>query len=273
MRTARKPTSQTPCHHWRLRRYVSQRASAKGLVKNTAVVPVAKLERDFYNWEQRHKQILELIKKKKKADLVFFGDSITHMFGGIPKSRISRGRKIWDRYYGHRNAINMGFGWDRTQNVLWRLANGELEGVAPKVAVVLIGTNNLTGTRNARQNSPAEIVEGVDAVCKAIHKKAPKCKIILLSVLPRSPARFVKPIQEINKLLTPLDKEKYITFLNVYAQFVDKNGLPRKELMADGVHPNAAGYQVWAETMEPVLSKLLNDKAVIPDKKEAAAGK
>jgi lysophospholipase L1-like esterase len=249
------------------------RASQSGeMSANTAVIAVQKLESDFYDWHQRHKEVVELI-SKKQVDLIFIGDSITHMFGGLPKSQIARGSRTWETYYGHRNAINMGFGWDRTQNVLWRLENGELEGITPKVAVLLIGTNNRTGTKNARQNTPAEIVEGVSAICTTIHKKAPKCKILLLGVLPRSPRHFVKPIEAINKRLAPLDKEDYITFLNMRDQFGDEEGLPKKELMHDGVHPNAAGYHVWAKTMEPVVSKLLNDEAVMPNTLDAGDGK
>lgn len=247
-------------------------AQVKGSPENTAIIPVQKLENDFYDWHDRHKQVVDLI-TKKPVDVIFIGDSITHMFGGVPKSRIARGSKTWERYYGHRNAINMGFGWDRTQNVLWRLANGELEGIAPKVAVILIGTNNRTGTGNARQNTPEEIAQGVGAICKLIHKKAPNCKILLLAVLPRSPDRFVKPIKEINQLLSTLDKEEYISFLDMRDQFADDKGLPRKELMQDTVHPNADGYQVWAATMEPVLSKLMSDQAVVPGKAAAVEGK
>lgn len=247
-------------------------AQVKDSPDNTAIIPVQKLENDFYDWHERHKQVVDLI-AKKPVDMIFIGDSITHMFGGIPKSQIARGSKTWERYYGHRNAINMGFGWDRTQNVLWRLANGELKGIAPKVAVILIGTNNLTGTGNARQNSPDEIAQGVRAICNLIHKKSPECKIVLIGVLPRSPNHFVKRIEEINQLLSPLDKEGHISLLNMWEQFADGEGLPKKELMKDSVHPNEAGYQVWAETMEPVLSKLLNDQRVMPRKAGAVEGK
>ncbi len=239
---------------------------------NSALMPRPKLERDFYDWDKRHKEVKALI-KKQKVDLVFIGDSITHMFGGLPKSRRKRGSRIWNKYYGHRNVVNMGFGWDRTQNVLWRLDNGEFEGITPKVAVVMIGTNNLTGTKNAVKNTPAEIAEGIVAICKTIHKKVPGCKILLLGVLPRSPNHFVNPIKEINKHIAPLDKEDYITFLNMYDQFADKDGLPKQELMRDSVHPNTTGYSVWAKTMEPVLSKLLNDKAVMPNKANVGDGK
>ena len=235
---------------------------AKAEPSNSALIPKPKLENDFYDWYERHENIKGII-KNQRVDLVFFGDSITHMFGGVPKSKIARGSKIWDKYYGHRNTINMGFGWDRTQNVLWRIENGELEEITPKVAVIMIGTNNQGGTKNANKNTPPEIAEGVAAICKAIHKKTSKCEILLLGVLPRSPKSYVKPIQEINKLIAPLDKEDYITFLNMYDQFADEDGLPKKKLMHDSVHPNATGYNVWAKTMEPVLNKLLNDKAVM----------
>ena len=251
---------------------LSQKTQSKQGPDNTAIIPVQKIERDFYDWHQRHKEIVELI-KVTPPDLIFIGDSITHMFGGLPKSTITRGGSVWKRYYGHRNAINMGFGWDRTQNVLWRLQNGELEGIAPKVAVILIGTNNHTGTKNARQNTPAEIAEGVTAICKTIHDKTPKCKILLLGILPRSPKRCVALIQETNKLLSPLGKEDYITFLDMSDQFEDKNGLPKKELMKDAVHPNEAGYRVWAQTMEPVLCRLMGDDPVKPDNQEPADGK
>jgi len=229
---------------------------AQTAVTNTAVIPVPKLEHDFYDWYQRDAQVKELI-KQQPVDLVFIGDSITHMFGGLPAAPVHRGQAVWDRYYGTRNAVNLGFGWDRTQNVLWRLANGEFDGLHPKVVVLLIGTNNRTGTKNARENTPGEIAEGIEAICKAVHARAPASKIILLSVLPRSPARFVEPIREINRSAAKLESLGYVTFLDLWPAFADPTGLPKKELMADTVHPNEKGYQVWAETMEPVLVKLL----------------
>jgi len=224
---------------------------------NNAVVPVPKLEKDFYNWYLRHEKVKSQI-KKQPVDVVFIGDSITHMFGGLPKSEIINGGETWDKYYGNLNVVNMGFGWDRTQNVLWRLNNGEFEGINPKVAVLLIGTNNLAGTKNARANTPAEIAAGIEAICETIHSKAPECKIILLGVLPRSPEKFVKSIRQINKLISELDNKDYITFVNFGSKISDKKGLPIKDYMLDdGVHPNEKGYQVWAESIDPILKKLL----------------
>ncbi len=228
--------------------------------ENTAIIPVPKLENDFYDWYQRHEQVKEQI-GKQSVDLVFIGDSITHMFGGTPRSDIVHGGAVWDKYYRGLNAVNMGFGWDRTQNVLWRLENGEFEGIQPKVAVLLIGTNNLTGTENARENSPAEIAEGIEAICETIHAKAPECRILLLGVLPRSPVKFVRPIRDINRRIARLDDKDYITFLNFGGKIAAPNGLPRKEFMfEDGVHPNEKGYRIWAESMDATLKKLLSGK-------------
>ncbi len=233
-------------------------AQARAVSVNTAVIPVPKLENDFYDWYERHEQVKELI-RKQPVDLVFIGDSITHMFGGEPRSTIVHGGPVWDARYGGLNVVNMGFGWDRTQNVLWRLEHGEFEGIRPKVTVLLIGTNNLTGTEHARENTPAEIAEGVERICDTIHAKAPKCGIVLLGVLPRSPERFVNPIREINRLISRLDDRDYITFLDIGSKIADERGLPRKEYMhEDGVHPNESGYRVWAESMAPVLNKLLS---------------
>jgi lysophospholipase L1-like esterase len=227
---------------------------------NTAILPSPKLEDDFYNWYDRHEQVKELI-KKQPVDIVFIGDSITHMFGGLPLSTIVHGGAVWDKYYGDLNVVNMGFGWDRTQNVIWRLENGELEGIQPKVAVVLIGTNNLTGTKNAKENTPIEISEGIEKICTIIHTKCPHCKILLLGVLPRSPEKFVIPIRKINKQISHLNKKEYITFINFGNKISDKNGLPKKEYMfEDGVHPNEKGYKIWAESINAQLKKMLSEK-------------
>ncbi len=234
-------------------------ATAQIAVTNTAVIPVPKLENDFYDWYQRHEQVKAQI-KRHPADVVFIGDSITHMFGGQPPSPVHRGSNVWERYYGKRSVVNLGFGWDRTQNVLWRLDNGEFEGLKPKAVVLLIGTNNRTGTKNARENSPAEIAEGIEAICKSIHAKSPATRIVLLSVLPRSPAHFVEPIREINRRLVKLEALGTVTFLDLWPGFADAEGLPKKELMADTVHPSAQGYEVWAQALEPVLAKLLGEK-------------
>lgn len=232
-------------------------SKAPGASYNSAVVPTPKLENDFYDWHQRHNDIKKLVAEKKDIDLIFVGDSITHMFGGMPKSRIARGVPTWEKFYGHRNVINMGFGWDRTQNMIWRLENGGLDGISPKVAVVLAGTNNLTGTINAPINTAEDIAAGVKKICDTIHKKSPKTKILLLGVLPRQGDGFDEKIYEINKLLLPLRKERHITMQILWKKFADDNKGPNKAYFHDTVHPNAHGYQLLAETIEPTLKKLL----------------
>lgn len=230
---------------------------------NNATIPTPKLENDFYDWYKRHDKVKEII-KKGPVQLVFIGDSITHMFGGKPQSEKPFGEAVWNKYYAHRKAVNMGFGWDRTQNVLWRLNNGEFNGISPKVVVILIGTNNLTGTKNCRNNKPQEIFEGIKTICENIHNKSEKSQIVLLELLPRSPEKFVAPIQKTNKLLASLNKKEYITVLNIYKKMADGKGLPKKGLMRDSVHPSVTGYKIWAQTLEPVLSNLLGDKKIEP---------
>jgi len=109
---------------------------------NSATIATPVLEHDFYDWHERHRaKCLEC--ERNNHDLVFIGDSITHLFEGDPAVP-GRGERVWARYYGQRRALNLGFGWDRTQNVLWRLAHGEFAGQRPRLVVILIGTNNLT---------------------------------------------------------------------------------------------------------------------------------
>ena len=241
--------------------------TSKGEIPNTAIVPTPKLEDDFYDWYARHNEVKTLI-KSQPVDLVFLGCSITHLFGGLPleKNQPCSGAETWAKYYAKRNAVNMGFGYDRTQNVLWRLENGELDGIEPKVVVLMIGSNNLRAGK-ARQNTPEEIAEGIEAICEKIHAKIPKCKVLLMGVMPRKgnqtqpPDVYVKPILELNKHLAELAGRKdYIVFLDLRDKLAGADGLPCQEFFLDTVHPNAKGYQTWAETMEPVLVKLLGEK-------------
>ena len=139
------------------------------------MIPTSKLENDFYNWHQRHAEILR-IKHEVDPEVVLIGDSITHMWGGIPtKPGRARGAESWNRLFGNR-ALNLGFGWDRTQNVLWRIDHGELDGLDPKQVIIHIGTNNLAGTKNHVAGSPAEIAEGIKAVCERVQGQTSRGK-------------------------------------------------------------------------------------------------
>ena len=159
------------------------RASLVGLVlsascvfaENTATNPVP---RDA-NWVKRHDGFVEEAKAKKdQVDLLFLGDSITDGWR-------SRGKEVWEKYYGPRHAHNLGIGGDRTQHVLWRLQNGEVDGLKPKVTVLLIGINNTPNERDGTpRNTAPEVIEGVTAVVKEIRERLPKTKILLLAVFP-----------------------------------------------------------------------------------------
>lgn len=227
---------------------------------NTAVIAAPACEKDFYNWPERHAAVCEAI-KTAPPKLVFIGDSITHMWGGTPKSNRQSGDAVWQKFYTPRQAVNMGFGWDRTQQVLWRLDNGEFEGIAPQVAVVLIGTNNMVG-HAVRENTNPEIVAGITAVCTKIREESPQTRVLLLGLLPRGadPANPHRArIRAINQELAKLDGQNQITFLDIGTKLLDADGKFLPGVAPDHLHLSEQGYTIWAEAMEPTLVKLLGE--------------
>lgn len=222
---------------------------------NTAIVPVPKLENDSYDWYARHEAVLK-VKDQINPEIVMIGDSITHFWGGPPELGPQRGPQAWKDLFGQRRVLNLGFGWDRTQNVLWRLDHGEFDGLRPRFVVLNIGTNNFSGTANARANTPAEVAEGIRAICSRIRTKSPDTRIILMGVLPRgakSTDSFRAKILELNKLLVEVGKTPGVTFLDIGPQFLLPDGeLPRK-LMNDFCHPTEEGYAIWAAALKPLL--------------------
>ena len=221
----------------------------------SSVVPCTQ-DRDFptYDWAVRHAQVTELT-AKKKASLVFVGDSITQMFGGEPHDRSQPGKAVWEKYYATRNATNLGFGYDFTENTLWRLQHGELDGAAAKVVVLNIGTNNMG------KNSVEEIFAGVNAVLGEIRRSQPAAKVLLLGIYPRGP----KPdgtrekVAKTNALLAGLDGKDGITFQDVSALLVEPDGSITKEVMGDYLHPTEKGYGIIAAAIDPTLKKLLGE--------------
>jgi len=147
----------------------------------------------------------------------------------------------------------MGFGWDRTQNVLWRLRQGEFEGQNPQWVILNIGTNNLTGTENARANTPDEIVEGITAICDEVHQRSPQSNIILMGIFPRGaraddPLRA--PILETNRSLTRhFEGDPNVKFIDIGSRFLAPDGSLPTALMPDGTHPSDAGYRIWADAL------------------------
>lgn len=227
-----------------------------GASENTACLPKDKLEPDFYDWHARHKAVLEA-KDRLKPEIVLLGDSITHLWGGEPaEPKGNRGAKAWAELFGDRKVVNMGFGWDRTQNVLWRIGHGALDGIAPKLIVIHIGTNNLAGTKNARANTPAEIAEGIQAVALQAKAKCPGAKLVLIAVMPRGekpedPARA--KIAAINALLPAVAKVSGATLVDLTAQLLETDGRIDRATMPDFLHPAEKGYAVWAAALRPHL--------------------
>ena len=138
---------------------------------NSALIPVPKLENDSYDWYARHADVLR-VKDGLNPEVVLIGDSITHFWGGEPKAKQANGPRSWQSTFGPYRTLNLGFGWDRIQNVLWRLDHGELDGLHPRVIVLHIGTNNTSDTANARENTPTEIANGIGAIVQRIRAKA-----------------------------------------------------------------------------------------------------
>lgn len=219
---------------------------------NTAVIPQPRLEQDMYDWYARHHAELDL-QKKLKPRVVLIGDSITHFWDGPPITSEVNGPTAWRRVFENMSVLNMGFGWDRIQNVLWRLRQGEFEGLHPEWVVLMIGTNNLTGTPQARASTPEEIADGIAAICDEIRHRSPESRIILMAILPRGPQPtdpLREPIQATNRLLAQRFAEAPgVMYLDIGASFLSPDGSLPQALMPDGTHPSDAGYQFWADAL------------------------
>jgi lysophospholipase L1-like esterase len=229
----------------------------KPVPNNPAVIPVSKLEEDHYDWFGRHEEILR-IKKTVNPDIVFIGDSITHQWGGTPApgGHPKPGENVLKTTLGKYRTLNLGFGWDRTQNVLWRIDHGELDGLRPKAVVIHIGTNN-TSPGHARSNTAEEIAEGINAVCARVHAKVPKAKIILMAIFPREaqpdhPRRLL--IHETNHLLPYVAEEQHAVLVDLTPKMLAPNGELPREIAKDLCHLTEKGYQIWADALLPILA-------------------
>lgn len=201
-------------------------------------------------WATRHEHTLARI-RQGGVDLLMIGDSITQGWS-------AEGRHVWNTYYGHRRAVNLGFSGDCTEHVLWRLNHGEIDGIAPKLAVVMIGTNN-TG---ARRDPPEETAAGIQAILSTLRTGLPDTKILLLGVFPRG-ASSDAPLRRVNVAINALIRSyadnQRVFFLDLSSVFLDDQERLSPHLMPDYLHLNERGYQVWAEGMEIMLTRLLGE--------------
>jgi lysophospholipase L1-like esterase len=215
---------------------------------HSAIVPVP---RDA-NWKVRADLLDTRLKETPDAELLFIGDSITQGW------EANGAKDVWAKFYAKRKAVNLGIGGDRTQHVLWRLINAPLDGVKPKAAVVMIGTNN----SNSEDNTPGQIVDGVAAIIAKLRERLPNTKILLLGIFPRSenftPQRG--KLTQINQVLAKLDDGKNVHYLDIGHRFLTNDGILLADIMPDYLHLSPKGYQMWADAIEPKLAELLGEK-------------
>jgi lysophospholipase L1-like esterase len=204
-----------------------------------------------------HEQLLEKA-KKGRIDIYFEGDSITRRWGATDYPLLLANWK--ENFFGW-NAADFGWGADTIQNILWRLNNGELDGVNPKIMVLLAGTNNVGRTvpPEGDEAKVADITKGIRAVVDTMRAKAPGATLILTAIFPRNDNIAVMPtIDKINANIAQLADGKKIRYLNINDRLADKDGKLFPGMMnSDGLHPAIDGYQVWADTLKPLFVELL----------------
>ena len=198
----------------------------------------------------RHEQLNE-ISRKGGIDLVFLGDSITQGWEGA-------GKQTWDKHYAHRRAANFGIGGDKTQHVQWRLDHGNLDGLSPKLIVVLIGINNGAG------NNPPQIAEGVIAILQRLRRKLPEARILLMGIFPygadannqnRAHLNGANPILKRAAASDPM-----IDYRDIGHLFLDEHGAYRPDVTPDRLHLKARGYEIWAAAIEDDVVRLMGER-------------
>jgi len=200
-------------------------------------------------WMPRHEKVLSEV-ADGEAGLIYVGDSITHGFE-------TGGRAMWEKYYAPRHAVNMGFSGDQTQHVLWRLEHGEIDGINPRLAIVMIGTNN----SNGNDFTAEQIADGIKTVCADIRATLPETKILLLAIFPRGrgPSAQREKNAEASRLASAIADGKHVFYLDINEQFLDADGTLPRDVMPDLLHPNEKGYVIWAEAIEPTVKKLMGE--------------
>ena len=214
-------------------------------------------QRTDRNSQIAHEQLLEKA-KKGGIDVYFLGDSITRRWGAIDYPELLANWKT--NFFGW-NAANFGWGADRIENILWRVENGELDGVNPKVIVVLAGINNV-GTVPGGDAKVENITRGLRALVNVCQRKATNAVIVLTALFPRNDNMAVIPtINRINENLAKLADGKKIRYLNVNDKLADKDGKLFDGMSKDKLHPSLKGYQIWADGLKPIFTEILGPPA------------
>lgn len=198
-------------------------------------------------WEKRHDQFNENA-QKGGWEVLFIGDSITHFWETF-------GKDTFAEYYEPRKTLNLGISGDRTQHVLWRLENGNIDGLNPKLAVLMIGTNNF------KDNSAREIMDGITAIVQKLNREMPAMKILVLAIFPRADVdqEYRDKLAQVNAMIPSIADGEVVHFLDINDAFLNEDGELTREVMPDLLHPQQYGYTLWAEAMEPKVKELLGE--------------
>jgi lysophospholipase L1-like esterase len=217
------------------------------------------------NSAQAHQELLAK-RGKGQIDLYFLGDSITRRWGAAdPRYRALLAH--WQKSFHGRNAANFGWGGDTTRNILWRLDNGELTDVHPRVIVVMAGTNNLVDARPAGNTEAraADIARGIEAILRRCQALAPQARIVLMGITPRNDDMAHMPvIDRANALLAKLADGQRIRFIDLRSQLADANGVLLPGMTdPDKLHLALPAYEAWARALRPVLDEWLGQPAAV----------
>ncbi len=216
--------------------------------RHSATIAVPRGER----WVEKHLQQVRQA-ADEGVELLFLGDSITRQWTVVAPD-------VWTEFYGHRKALNLGNGGDRTEHTLWRVEHGEIERLPLKLVVLLIGTNNLVQKDDAMPSTPREIADGVSAIVQGLRRKLPETHILVQAIFPRGKGprhRLRQQVAATLPMLAELADGKRVHFLDVGGVFVDEQERISGEIMPDALHLSSQGYRLWAENIEETVSELL----------------
>jgi lysophospholipase L1-like esterase len=218
------------------------------------------VERADANSKLAHRQMVENL-KKGRIDVYFVGDSITRRWRAKDYPQFLAN---WNENFHGWNAANFGWGADTIQNILWRMQNGELEGIQPRVIVLLAGTNNI-GSFPASDARIADVTKGIKALLDILHEKAPGATIILTGIFPRNDGTQttagMASIGKINSNIAQFADGKTIRYLNINDKLADKDGKLLPGISLDRLHLSAKGYQIWANSLKPIFTEVLGPPA------------
>ena len=200
--------------------------------KYKTTVPVEQ-SRDFYNWLERHNQIIKDGREAKHFKRVVIGNSIMHQWGGLPDFQIQRGEKVWNKYM--KGTFNMGCGWDRLENILWRVYHDELDGFTADNIYMMIGTNNIG------ISGEEEILAGIENIVSAVRVRRPEAKITLIGIFPRANCEAL--VARLNVGIANVAKKMGVNFRDPGKAMLKEDGTIEPSLFVDGLHPSAEGYE------------------------------